>query len=389
VGKPLGVCVTVLLTLAPAARSQPAAFDPAKVVIVKADDFKVPNQGWTDFLTSSRALGVKVGLGVITANISGNAATARWMRDQQAVGDVEFWNHGWDHSTWSAGGTTFWEFKNSGLVFQQNHFSDAQAGLLNATGRHAMAFGTPYNQYDADTVAIMNATPALRLFFTHNISSVRTAGLSGRVEAVRIISESGGTGKPIAASFIAANPGGPAGPVSLQFHPVAFTAADLTEYVQILQFLLNHGYTFMLPAEFVAALDAATSITAWRQFHFGNPNNSGSAADSQDPDGDGITNAREYVLGTVPTQPDSGPPLVAASAGQGITLTFVARQAEGAGYAGLTRRYTVESTADLASPVLWEAMTGHSNILGENQTVTLTPSTDGNRWFFRLRVTLE
>jgi hypothetical protein len=206
---------------------------------------------------------------------------------------------------------------------------------------------------------------------------------------VRIISESGGTGNPVAASFIAANPGGPAGPVSLQFHPVAFTAADLAEYVQILQFLLNHGYTFMLPAEYVAALDAATAITAWRQFHFGNPDNSGSAADSQDPDGDGLSNAREYVLGTVPTQPDSGPPLVAASAGQGITLTFVARQAEGTGYAGLKRRYTVESTADLASPVLWEALTGHSNILGENQTVTLTPSTDGNRGFFRLRVTLE
>jgi hypothetical protein len=735
VGKSIGVGMSIFLTVVPVAQSQTPVFNPAKVVIVKADDFKVSNQAWTNFLAESRNLGVKVGLGVVVEDIVGNVTTATYMQAQQTLGDVEFWNHGWDHSTWTTGGTTYWEFRNSGLAFQQTHFSDAQAGLLAATGRTSIAFGTPYNQSDADTMTVMNNTPAVRLFFTYNSAAARTAGLTERVATVGIINESGGTGKPVASTFITNHPNGPPGPVSLQFHPAAFAAADLAEYVQIVQFLLGKGYTFMLPAEYIAALDgtppntppvagagamstttnqaadidlrtlasdaetpaaglsfsvgtavngsvilladghtarftpagnysgpasfsytvrdgavetrtllnytfqppdvagdgictdvsgnarhgtftqlgtgsytytgdcpaplspkqtqslnlyqsgteggarlicglagssvinfqtadwtvagwakranttdqdivfhlganlgnsngttptadftltfnggantlslknyssasltttpdvnitttvsaaawhhfaivrggntltlyvdgvsagsdnsfsldinpgtanvakfgAATGastgttaryfngsmadlaifnaalpatditqlqsapvadlggltasnsvsitvaepITAWRQFHFETPANSGSAADSEDPDGDGLTNAEEYVMGTVPTQPDAASPLMAASAEGGVTLSFVARQADGAGYAGLTRRYTVESSTSLADPGLWVVLPGYSGIAGGNQTVTLTPPHAGDRSFYRLRITLE
>ena len=161
---------------------------------------------------------------------------------------------------WSA--TTIYEFKGTGLAYQQTHFSDAQAGLLTATGRNAVAFGPGYNAYDADTVAIMNNTPAMRLFFVSSVSTARSLGLAGRIAAVGIIGESGGTGKPVAATFISTYPNGPAGPVSLQFHPNAFTAADLAEYVQIVQFLQGKGYTFMLPAEYIAALDGTAPAGA-------------------------------------------------------------------------------------------------------------------------------
>jgi hypothetical protein len=225
--KPLGACLSILLTLAPAVQSQPVAFNPAKVVIVKADDFKVSNQAWTNFITESRNLGVKVGLGVVVEDTAGNAATATYMQAQQAQGDVEFWNHGWDHSRWTTdGGATYtYEFKDSGLAFQQTHFADAQAGLLSATGRDAIAFGTPYNQSDADTVTIMNNTPAVRLFFTYNSAAARNAGLTERVATVGIIGEKA-TGKPLASDFIDKYPNGPAGPVSLQFHPLVYPIAE-------------------------------------------------------------------------------------------------------------------------------------------------------------------
>ena len=74
----------------------------SKIVIIKADDFKVPLQAWTNFLQVCRDAGIKVSLGVIVSNIVGNAATAQWMQAQQAMGDVEFWDHGWDHSHWTA-----------------------------------------------------------------------------------------------------------------------------------------------------------------------------------------------------------------------------------------------------------------------------------------------
>jgi hypothetical protein len=144
-----------------------------------------------------------------------------------------------------------------------------------------------------------------------------------------------------------------------------------------------------LTASNSVSITVAEPITAWRQFHFETPANSGSAADSEDPDGDGLTNAEEYVMGTVPTQPDAASPLMAASAEGGVTLSFVARQADGAGYAGLTRRYTVESSTSLADPGLWVVLPGYSGIAGGNQTVTLTPPHAGDRSFYRLRITLE
>lgn len=737
----LGCCVPIFLTLAPSFHSQAAVFNPAKVIIIKADDFKVPTQAWTNFMASSRSRGVKVGLGAVVKDIPGDAPTAQWMQDQQAVGDVEFWNHGWDHSTWTTGGTTYWEFSGSGLSFQQTHFSDAQAGLLGASGRNCISFGAPYNQTDANTMAVMNATPAVRLFFTYNASAARNAGLAARVSTIGIIAEAA-TGKPLASSFINSYPNGPAGPVSLQFHPAAFTAPDLAEYEKIIQFLIGKGYTFMLPAEYIAALDgppggstntapvatgaeistptgqtteidlralasdvetpaaglqfsvgpavngsvvlladghtaqftptgnftgsanftysvrdnatdprtllnynfqlpdvttdgfatdvsgygrngtfakigagtytyttgappplaawhtrslnlyqngmndsarlicglsgssvinfktadwttsgwvnranitdqdivfhlggnlgnsnqtaptadftlafnasaqtlslknySSTSLTstpdvditipvnaaewhhfaivrngttltlyvdgvsagsdnsfsldidpnyaevakfgaarvtgtgsttarcfngsmadlaifnaalsaaditkmhsapvadlgrlsasnvvtvtvgdppvginAWRQFYFETTENIGTAADSGDPDGDGITNAREYIFGTLPNEPDANPLNVASPGAGGISLSFLARKAEGAGYAGLARRYSVECTSDLANPLLWQPVTGFSNIIGENQPIAFTPANDGARCFYRLKIILE
>jgi autotransporter-associated beta strand protein len=237
------------------------AFTPSKVVIIKADDYSgnynSQQQKWTDFVIASRSLGIRVSLGVVPARIPADNAAAQWMQQQQAVGDVEFWNHGWDHSRDPADPPTYWEFRSTPLADQQEHFADAQAALLAATGRAAIAFGAPYNQTDADTMAVMNQTPAIRLFFTYNSSTARSQGLVPRVHTVGIIAESGGTGKPVASTFINTYPNGPAGPVSLQFHPAAFTSADLAEYGQVIQFLLGKGYTFMLPAEYVAALDGS------------------------------------------------------------------------------------------------------------------------------------
>ncbi len=269
-GKFLGWCLPVLVALAPAAQSQTTVFNPAKVVIVKADDFKVPNEAWTNFLDASRDLGIKVSLGVIVKSIAGNATTATYMQQQQAIGDVEFWNHGWDHSR-NADKTVF-EFKNSGLASQQTHFADAQAGILTATGRDPIAFGAPYNATDADTMTVMNNTPAVRLFFTYSSTTARNQGLVSRVETMGIISEKA-TGDPLASDFITKYPNGPDGPVSLQFHPPAFNAADLAEYVKIVEFLQGKGYTFMLPAEYIAALDGAKTWTGATDGNWTSPAN--------------------------------------------------------------------------------------------------------------------
>jgi hypothetical protein len=137
---------------------------------------------------------------------------------------------------------------------------------------------------------------------------------------------------------------------------------------------------------------AATSLTpaeSWRQHYFNTTGNTGTAADTGDPDGDGLNNAREYILGTVPTAPDRGSFLNMAHSAGGITLTFTALQTTGTGYAARTRYYAIETTTDLTNSSSWTPLAGYSEILGANHTVSAILPVSGNHSFYRLKVRLE
>ena len=225
----------------------------APVVIIKADDFRSPNQAWTNFLEVSRKAGIKVSIGVIVDSIAGNETDSAWMKTQVTHRDVEFWDHGWDHKQLGmvkAGVIT--EFGGSGLAHQREHLAKAQAALKTALGYDVTAFGTPYNAFDADTARVINETPELRLFFTHNLTTARKL-VDSRVTLVDVISESDGTGKPDAAKFetMWTQHSGDYSVVSLQFHPPYFDEAHLAEYAKIVAFLKAQGCTIKLPSECV------------------------------------------------------------------------------------------------------------------------------------------
>ncbi|MEI6603733.1 MAG: DUF6288 domain-containing protein [Verrucomicrobiota bacterium] len=126
---------------------------------------------------------------------------------------------------------------------------------------------------------------------------------------------------------------------------------------------------------------SAALTDIWRAAHFTSAEIlAGLAADGADADGDGLSNLDEYILGTDPRS-FSPQPLELTRAGAPFTLSFLARAASGAGYAGLTRIYQVESSNDLTA---WQ--TFQSNILGNDQTVTLDAAAP---MFYRLKVRLE
>ena len=233
------------------------AADLSKVVIIKADDFTGTNQAWSNFLEASRAAGAKVSIGVITKSIRENSPVQEWMRAQEKNGYVEFWNHGWDHKRWSTNDFSISEFQGSGLANQREHLIRSQAALKKLLGHDVIALGTPYNGFDSDTAQAMNELPALRLFFTYT-TNPKTEIARQRVDAhialLDIVNEAEGTGKPNAAKLAALLAKRPSGPVSLQFHPPYFDAPHLEEYRKILADLKVHGYTTMLPAQYVAAL---------------------------------------------------------------------------------------------------------------------------------------
>ncbi len=133
----------------------------------------------------------------------------------------------------------------------------------------------------------------------------------------------------------------------------------------------------------------AEAVTSWRQLFFSTTANSGIAADTANPDGDGLTNIEEYIFGTLPTTPGNTSLLGASSSGPDIVLTFIARQATGTGYTGLVRHYALEFTTDLSSAASWAPLAGYSDIVGADQTVTITQPRSGPNTFYRLKAWLQ
>jgi len=134
---------------------------------------------------------------------------------------------------------------------------------------------------------------------------------------------------------------------------------------------------------------STASIADWRATRFGTFANAADAADLADPDGDTFTNLQEYVFGTDPLVRETGGLLSLVSAAEVLSLAFTARAATGPGYAGLARRYAVETSSDLTNPGGWSVLPGYAGVAGADQSVLLTVTGPAPRQFFRLKSWLQ
>ncbi|MDP1579052.1 MAG: pectinesterase family protein [Candidatus Didemnitutus sp.] len=125
---------------------------------------------------------------------------------------------------------------------------------------------------------------------------------------------------------------------------------------------------------------ALTPSESWRSTHFGLTTNTGNAADTADPDADGLTNLVEYALGLDPlTATNAGLPQLAANESE-WTYTYT-RPAD---RTDLT--YAVEFSTDLAN---WTAngVTHERTATGTTETWRgRVPLSTGPRVFFRLKL---
>ena len=160
-------------------------------------------------------------------------------------------------------------------------------------------------------------------------------------------------------------------------------ASDASTY-SVSSLLPGTVYNFRIAAlngtdnssEVTATLTTWTSHEEWRFTNFGTIANSGNAADSASPRGDGMQNLLKYALGLNATATSSNASLnTQVNADGRLALTFMRARSE------LT--YTVEGSDDL---ITWSTIAANPGTAGETVTVTDTAPTSAKKRFIRLKV---
>jgi len=115
----------------------------------------------------------------------------------------------------------------------------------------------------------------------------------------------------------------------------------------------------------------------------------GGSSPTLDSDGDGRSNFDEYVAGTDPTNANSAFRLSVATSNAHAVVSFLALRAEGLGYEGSSRHYSLESTTNGAFTP-WLPLIGYTDVVGNNQTgAYISPATNKVATFIRGRVELR
>jgi len=179
----------------------------------------------------------------------------------------------------------------------------------------------------------------------------------------------------------------PGKPVGFTYNGTTSAPVNAGNYT-VVATITDSNYTGTASGTLV--ISGAASMDSWRTSHFtANEITAGLAADHADPDGDGSDNLTEYILGTDPRAFTPQPLALTPAAGNQFTLTFTARSATGSGYAGLTRKYDLQQSTNLADPNSWQSVAGQTNIVGADQTVTATLPGDASNKYCRLNVRVE
>jgi peptidoglycan/xylan/chitin deacetylase (PgdA/CDA1 family) len=268
---------------APPRPAQPSAAAPAAtpnfpprksppMVVIKADDLRQidgkVNGLWTRFADFIKSRNLKAGIGMTCETLE--AATpeyVRWIKDQRAAGNIEFWFHGWDHKTWDNQGKTMNEFCGRSYEEQKERFERSQKLALEKLGFAFQAFGPPGGamsaSFDANTLRVMADDPNMKamLYPTPFDEPGRKLDAQGKVAVLDRVWEvnlESKVGLPDYDKFVAGYAKHPERAYFvLQGHPMHWAAERFQEFTRIVDFLMEQKAVFMTPSECAAAVVAA------------------------------------------------------------------------------------------------------------------------------------
>ena len=122
---------------------------------------------------------------------------------------------------------------------------------------------------------------------------------------------------------------------------------------------------------------------AWERLHLGSTSPTPNSINAN-----GQTTLQNYVAGTNPNDTNSLFRVAVTASGANALVSFQALRAEGTGYEGLSRYYSLEYSTN-AGAGLWLGLNNFTNLLGNNQTITYQPPGTNGPAFYRGRVWLQ
>ncbi len=128
-------------------------------------------------------------------------------------------------------------------------------------------------------------------------------------------------------------------------------------------------------------IDSDALPDAWEIANFGslgqNPNTINA---------NGQSTLSNFTMGANPNDANTLFAVAISNAGNQTLVSFMARRADGSGYEGRARYYALESSTNITS---WTGVTGFTNVLGNNQTVTYQSPAASRPAFYRGKVWLQ
>ena len=181
---------------------------------------------------------------------------------------------------------------------------------------------------------------------------------------------------------ITATPTAPVVPGGSTTFTIKFTPTALGARTAVLHIASNDADEN--PFDIALTGTGITNLEAWRIQYFGNPDNSGDGADTNDFDHDGLPNLLEFATGNDPTLANVMPGDLVIN---GTTLEFIYTRAKAAINDGII--FNVEWSDNLVSPN-WSTTGVTEVIVSEDNTVQhvrdSVPAGTGSRRFMRLKV---
>lgn len=226
-----------------------------QVLVLKADDLVYhassifPPQ-WNSYFALVDSLGIKGSAGIIGQSLE-SAPQAYYNRIKMfhEQGNIEFWNHGYNHSLHmrNAKGEICHEFYNRDYKDQSSHMNRTQELGRLKLGFTFRAFGAPGNKFDSYTSSIIETNSDIRIWFYGDANSQKS--ILNRSAYCEIEYP---THKPDFIKFLAHyNPAEEF--LTLQFHPSSWNQQQYEDFRKILLYLHQQQVLFMTPSEFAEA----------------------------------------------------------------------------------------------------------------------------------------